>query len=67
MKRPYLAVHDYGTGGVWAYVWAESAEDIEARFDVAVVEELPTWLVGEERGLVSLDIDSPPPKWLPLR
>jgi hypothetical protein len=25
-KRPYLAVDDYGSGGIWIYLYAESAE-----------------------------------------
>jgi hypothetical protein len=61
MKRPFLVVYDYGTGGVWAYVWAESEEQILSRFDVDVISEVPDWLVPHK--LVTLDIDRPAPEW----
>ena len=67
MKRPFLAVHDYGMGGLWAYIWAESREAVEAKFEAEVVDELPAWLNGAKPGIVSLDIDEPPADWLPLR
>ena len=63
MKRPYLVVHDYGMGGLWAYVWAESEEQIISRLDVEVASEAPEWLVGHEPGVVTLDVDEPPPDW----
>jgi hypothetical protein len=63
MKRPFLVVHDYGMGGLWAYVWAESEEQILSRLDVEVISELPSWLLGHEPGVVTLDIDEPAPEW----
>jgi len=38
MKRPFLAVYDYGQGGLWAYVWADSSQQVEAKFDAKVVQ-----------------------------
>jgi hypothetical protein len=67
VKRPYLVVHDYGMGGLWAYVWAETPEDVEGTFEAEVVYEPPDWLLGHKPGVVTLDIDDPPPDWLPLR
>jgi hypothetical protein len=67
MKRPFLAVHDYGMGGVWAYIWASSREEAESRFAVTIVDELPAWLKGDSHLVASLDVDDPPPDWLPLR
>ena len=67
MKRPFLAVHDYGMGGLWAYIWAESRKAIETKFEAEVVNELPAWLIGEKPGVASVDIDGPLPAWLPLR
>jgi hypothetical protein len=63
MKRPFLVVQDYGMGGLWAYVWAESEEQILSRLDVEVISEVPNWLLGHEPGAVTLDIDQPPPGW----
>ena len=60
MKRPYLVVYDYGTGGLWAYIWAESEEQITSRLDVEVVPEPPAWLIGQKPGIFTLDIDDPP-------
>jgi hypothetical protein len=40
-------VYDYGQGGVWAFIWAQSADDIRQRFrDLEVVNTLPSWLGG---------------------
>jgi hypothetical protein len=65
MKRPFLTVYDYGTGGVWFYVWASNPADIEARFDAQVIHDLPPWLHGQS--VRTVDIDGPPEPGLPLR
>ena len=45
MKRPYLVCHDYGAGGSWAFMLAESAEDIKRRYPrLVVVTARPSWL-----------------------
>jgi hypothetical protein len=67
MKRPFLAMYDCGQGGIWAYVRAESADDIEVAFDAHVVDELPSWLNGERPGVITIDIDDRPPSALPRR
>jgi hypothetical protein len=69
-KQRYLVVYDYGQGGVWAFVWARSASEIEATFrDVKVVEDVPSWLTGatlaktEER--MTFDVDAiRPDDWI---
>jgi hypothetical protein len=30
VKKSYLVIHDYGTGGLWAYIAAKSTEEIHA-------------------------------------
>lgn len=60
VKRPFLVVYDYGMGGVWAYVWAESEDQIRDKLDVKIVRELPDWIVDDESGVRSVDIDQPP-------
>ena len=32
MRRSFLVLYDYGQGGVWAYLLADSAEQIQTRF-----------------------------------
>lgn len=63
MKRPFLVAYDYGMGGLWAYVWAESEGQINDKLDVEVVRELPEWLLDHNPGVESVDIDQPP-DWL---
>ena len=47
-KRPFLVVYDYGQGGVWAYVLAESPEQIEREFpELMIVLERPSWMTGD--------------------
>ena len=65
MKRPFLVVYDYGMGGLWAYVWAESEEQIKDKLDVDVVHKLPDWLSKPDSGVASVDIDQPPDWLLP--
>ena len=68
-KKRYLAVYDYGTGGVWAPVDARSSVEIIQRYPVLIVkEDRPAWMDDNtyERIAVAnlFDIDDPPPKWL---
>lgn len=32
MKRKFLTVYDYGTGGVWRYMWAPDREAIRNKY-----------------------------------
>jgi hypothetical protein len=61
MKSRHLVVYDYGTGRVWAYVTARSADEIVSRFpELQVVHERPEWMSDEdEQGLDVLDVDAP--------
>lgn len=48
-KQRFLVVYDYGQGGVWAFLWARSEEEIQRVFrDLEVVESMPSWLTGDE-------------------
>jgi len=50
MKRPFLTLYDYETGGVWAYIYAESPEEIHSKFrDLTVYESPPKWMSDTER------------------
>lgn len=44
----YLACYDYGQGGIWIYIEAESPSQIsEAYRDLIVFETPPTWWTPE--------------------
>jgi hypothetical protein len=62
MKRPFLVCHDYGMGGLWAFMLAESEDDITGRFpSLVVVTERPSWMDETEeenlRRTMTVDID----------
>ena len=47
-KRPFLVVYDYGTGGVWIYIYAKSAEQIKARYPgLTVITEWRDWMTPD--------------------
>jgi len=62
MKRKYLTVYDYGSGGVWTYILAASAGDIKQRYpQLEVVEKAPPWLDSKRLDEMSpevIDIDN---------
>jgi len=62
MRQRFLTVYDYGTGGVWQWIIAESPEQITAKYpQLTVLKEMPTW--WQERPMTSLrsyDIDDKP-------
>ena len=60
-KQRYLVLHNYGQGGLWAYVNAKSPAEIEAAFrEIEVVATPPTWLtVQEQQKLETYDVDAP--------
>ena len=64
-KTRFLVCYDYGQGALWAYVCAESQEQVERKFrDIEIFSEPPEWLTPEEQEkLVIDDIDSPS-SWL---
>jgi len=69
MKRPFLAVDDYGMGGVWMYVDARSAEEIVNAYpELKVFEEPPTFLDEEQLKRIEselhFDVDQPPHDYL---
>jgi hypothetical protein len=68
-KTNYLAVYDYGMGGVWAVISAPSKEAILSKYPVLeIVAERPTWmqphLYEEIARRSSFDLDDPPPDWI---
>ncbi len=62
MKRGYLVLHDYGMGGIWAYVLAESEDRVRREFpDFKVVPEPPSWMteqvLSDVKKRLTLDVD----------
>ena len=44
----YLVVYDYGQGGVWAFVTADSADQIRQEFpELTIFEQAPAWMTKE--------------------
>ena len=69
MKREYFAVDDYGQGGVWVAIHAESAEAIQQMYpELHVYSEPPDFLardvVDRVRAKRSFDLDDPPSGYL---
>jgi hypothetical protein len=50
----FLVLYDYGQGGVWAYVIADSAEDIRRAFPaLSVHDKPPAWMKAEDLDALS--------------
>ena len=69
MKRAFLVVHDYGSGGIWAIIRAQSSDEILAKFPkLAVVDSQPEWMTEELYNSIASrnthDIDDEPTGWL---
>ena len=44
----YLVMYDYGQGGVWAFVRADSTDQIRQEFpELTVFEQAPVWMTKE--------------------
>ncbi|MCX5173467.1 hypothetical protein OG616_36300 [Streptomyces antibioticus] len=61
-KTRHLVLHDYGMGGLWWWVWAESAEEIVlACAEVEVVTTPETVERAETWALEEVHLDAPDP------
>jgi hypothetical protein len=63
-KQRFLVLYDYGTGGVWMFLWARSKEEIERKFSrLQVIDDPPGWLDDPRRARMecefTFDIDHP--------
>jgi hypothetical protein len=58
MTTKYLVLYDYGQGGVWAYLVADSAEQIRREFPaLRVYDEPPNWMKpGDLDAVITIDI-----------
>lgn len=69
MKKSYLVVYDYGTGGVWAVIIARSKVEITQKYPMLTVHDSrPSWMTeGAYQQILSVrtfDIDDPATGWL---
>jgi hypothetical protein len=66
MRSRFLTIYDYGTGGVWQFFSAESAEQILSKYpQLKVIDTWPTWLTEDESSQTrTYDIDAPPDSFL---
>jgi hypothetical protein len=66
MPQRFLTVYNYGSGGVWQYFTAPSADEIRTKYPaLTIVPTIPAWL-EEERStpLREYDINSEPDAFL---
>ncbi len=47
MKRAFLTLYDYETGGAWQFIVAQSEEEIRARYPELQVVDRPPWMSNE--------------------
>ena len=67
VRKGYFAVYDYGMGGVWAFIFAHSPEQITQKYPLqTVVTTRPEWMDDKTHQNIlskSFDIDDIPPYW----
>lgn len=64
-KNRFLVCYDYGQGALWAYVVAESQQQVEKRFKgVRVLSATPAWLTPEEQAKLPVEDVAFPTGWL---
>ena len=62
MRKDFLVVYDYGAGGAWAVLLADSPAQVRERFpELRIVTERPAWLTRQEerrlRERMTIDVD----------
>jgi len=59
MKKKILSYYHYGMGGVYFWIMANSAEEVDKRFSlIRVIDSLPDWLTEDAaQKLPTYDID----------
>lgn len=68
-RNEFLVLYDYGQGGLWALVHADSADQIRQRFpEVQVFDERPAMVSDEMleavRSAGVIDVERPATGWL---
>jgi hypothetical protein len=65
-RKPFLACYDYGQGGLWGVILADTAEEITTRYPHLIVfADRPSWMDKEEyeriRADICFDVGEPSP------
>jgi hypothetical protein len=48
LRQPFLACYDYGQGGIWVFIVAESAREItDAYPELSIAERTPDWVTPD--------------------
>lgn len=68
-RKEFLVLYDYGQGGLWACIRADTAQQIRDRHpQLQVFEETPSFLsadmLADLQRKPAVDIDDPPTGWL---
>jgi hypothetical protein len=68
-RRDFMVLYDYGQGGLWAIIRADTVEQVRQRYpQLQVFEERPAFLddelLGRIREQCCCDVDEPPAGWL---
>lgn len=68
MKKNFLIVYNYGTGGAWGVMLANRKDDISDKYPfLQVIDEPPSWMTADMYNDFlhrAFDIDSTPSGWL---
>lgn len=67
MKKKFLTVYDYGMGGVWTYILANSAKDVSDKYPkLKVLDQEPDWFFDQDTNKIirTVDIDDLPDPFL---
>ena len=66
MKKKFLTVSDYGMGGVWTYIFANSAKDVSDKYPkLKVLDQEPDWFDASMRMCIkAVDINDLPDSFL---
>ena len=61
MRKKFLTLYDYGTGGCWMYICADSAQDVLDKYpELRILDREPDWFDDESRRITeTVDIDDP--------
>ena len=68
-RKEFLVLYDYGQGGLWAIIRADTAQQIRDRYpQLQVFEEAPSFLkagiLADLKRKSAVEIDDPPTGWL---
>ena len=48
MKKKFLTAYDYGQGGIWRFILAESEQQLNEQYpELTVFHEYPNWMDAE--------------------